>query len=158
MRMFKPTIAVLAAAAILSLSTLAFGQSGTPSTTPPPSGGQNQQGPPPGGGGPGGGGQGRGGMDPAAMVERLTKELDLTADQQTKVKDILTKRAADMKTLREDQSTAPEDKRAKSRDIQEASNKAINAVLTPDQQKKYADMQEKMRQGGGGRGPGGSGL
>jgi len=158
MRMFKPTIAVLAAAALLTLSTLAFGQQGsTPASTPPPSGGQNQQGPPPGGGGPGGGGQGRGGMDPAAMVERLTKELDLTADQQTKIKDILTKQGADSKALR-DQGLSREDAQPKMREIREATTKAINAVLTADQQKKYAEMQEKLRQGGGGRGPGGPGL
>jgi len=147
MRM-KPSIAVMAAASLLSLSTLAFAQQG--GGAPPAGGGQNQQGPPQGEGRRGGGG----GFDPAAQVERLTKELDLTADQQTKVKDILTKQGADMKALR-DQGLSREDAQPKMHEIREATTKAINAVLTADQQKKYADIQERNRQGGGGpRGPG----
>jgi len=120
-----------------------------------PAGGQNQQAPPPQGQG---GGPGRGMMDPDKMVEMLTKELALTADQQTKIKDILTKQQADMKSVRDDQNTPMEEKRSKMREIREAGQKAINAVLTADQQKKYAEMQEKMRQGGGGPRPGGPGL
>jgi len=52
-------------------------------------------GPPPGPGGPGGGQRGRG-FDPQRQVEMLTQRLNLTADQQTQVKAVLTEQRQKM--------------------------------------------------------------
>jgi hypothetical protein len=150
MTKYSKFFAITVMAASLITAAVAQQQGGGQQSTPPPAQGQ--------GGGGQGGGQGRPGMmSPDAQVEMMTKELGLSAEQQTKIKDILTKQQADMKALRD--SGAPrEEMMPKMREIRENSTKAINAVLTADQQKKYAEMQEKMRQGGGGPRPGGPGL
>jgi len=143
-------ITVMAASLTTAAMAQTSGQQSTPPATPPPAQGQ---------GGAQGGGQGRGpGMSPDAMVESMTKELGLSEEQQTKIKEILTKQQADMKAVR-DQQLPREEAMPKMREIRDNATKAINAVLTPDQQKKYAEMQEKMRQGSnGGPRPGGPGL
>ena len=102
--------------------------------------------------GQGGGGQRRGPMmSPEDRVNRLNQELNLTDDQKTKITAIYKDQADQMTKLREDTSLSQDDRRAKMMDMNKAANEKINAVLDKDQQKKFADMQERMRQ----RGPGG---
>ena len=102
-------------------------------------------GPPPGqmGGGPRGGG--------ARQLEMLTKRLDLTADQQTKVKAIDEDTGKQMMTLRNDTSLSQDDRRSKMMDIRKSSQDKIRAILTDDQKTKYdallAEMRDRMRQG-----------
>jgi protein CpxP len=127
-----------AAAVMLCLCGLAaVAAQGQDEAPPAPPAGQ-QQGPP--AGGPGG----RGGMmDPARMTERLTKMLNLTADQQTQVKAVLVEHQEKMKSNPE---MSREDRRA----AREAMETKLKAILTPDQQAKYAEMQAKMREHRGG--------
>ncbi len=82
----------------------------------------------------------RGGGNP--LLERLTTELSLTADQQAKVKPILEASHAQMQTIRQDVSLTKEDKMAKMKDARESMHSQINALLDPDQQTKYAAMLE----------------
>ncbi len=94
-------------------------------------------------GGPGGpGGGGRGGPN----IEMLTEQLSLTADQKTKLEPILKAQGQKMQDLRKDESLSQEQRREKSRSLREAGQKEIEAVLTPEQIKKF----EEMRQRGGG--------
>ncbi len=79
-------------------------------------------------------------------LNNLSKELNLTDDQKAKIKPILGNEAAQMKALREDTSLSREDRRAKFSDIQKKASDHIKAVLNPDQQKKYDDMQARMRE------------
>lgn len=90
----------------------------------------------------------RGGMNasPEQIVDRMAKSLSLTDDQKTKLTPIIADRQAKLKALREDTSTSRQDKFAKMKEINDAADTQINAVLTPDQQKQYKDMQEKMRE------------
>jgi Spy/CpxP family protein refolding chaperone len=81
-----------------------------------------------------------------ACLNNLSKELNLTDDQKAKIKPILGNEAAQMKALREDTSLSREDRRAKFSDIQKKASDDIKAVLNPDQQKKYDDMQARMRE------------
>jgi Spy/CpxP family protein refolding chaperone len=93
------------------------------------------------------------------MLARLTKQLDLTDDQQTKLKPILEAGHTQMQTIHQDSTLSQQDKMAKMKDARESLNSQINAVLTPDQQTKFAAMQEKMRNhrhGGGGPDAGGA--
>ncbi len=76
----------------------------------------------------------------------LTKKLDLTADQQAKIKPIMDDRHDKMKALREDTSLTPEDKKAKAKALMESSNDQIKAILTPDQQTKFAALQAEMKE------------
>jgi protein CpxP len=115
--------------------------------TPPPPPDQNQAGPPP---------QGRGmRMDPDRQLERLTRELNLTSDQQAQIKPLLLERQQKMQALFQDQSIAPEDRRRQMRTISEGTNNSIKALLTDDQKPKFEAMQQRMRRNGPGGGPNG---
>ena len=88
-------------------------------------------------------GQHRGGGN---LLEMLTKKLDLTADQQAKLKPILDDQHEKMKALHEDASLKPEDKKEKAKSLREAANDQIKAILTPDQQTKYAALLAEMKE------------
>ena len=112
-------------------------------TAPPPDQAQ---------GGPGAGGPHR--MDPNRQLEHMTKELDLTADQQSQIKPMLMDRQQKMQALFQDQSMSQEDRRTKARSIVEDSNSKIESVLNDQQKQEFAAMQQRMRRGPGGPPPG----
>lgn len=89
----------------------------------------------------------------------LAKKLNLTPDQVTQVKAIDADAWNQMKAMREDTTTAGQDKRAKMFEIHKASQDKIRALLTTDQQAKFDAMQAEMRARRGNRegrgGPGG---
>lgn len=118
---------------------------------PPPPPDQNQAGP------PADGPRGRGmRMDPDRQLERLTRELNLTTDQQTQIKPLLVERQQKMQALFQDQSAAPEDRRMQARTIMEGTNNSIKAVLNDDQKQKFQAMQERMRRNRPDGGPAGA--
>lgn len=103
-------------------------------------------------GGPGGGGGQR--VSPEERLKRLTEALTLTQEQQDKVKKIFEEGREEFGKLRD----VPEDqRREKGRELFEKQNEKIMGVLTPEQQGKYKEIQERMRQGGRPGGPGGPG-
>ena len=106
---------------------------------------QDQNSAPPMGGHHGGPGRGMH-ATPDQRLARLSKELNLTDDQKAKVKPILEDEDAKVKALWQDSSTDPQDKRGKFMALHQASNDQIKALLTDDQQKKFADMQAHMQQ------------
>lgn len=87
-------------------------------------------------------------FDPAKRAEMLGKHLNLTSDQQAKVQDILKSEQSQMQSLHSDTSLSQDDRRAKMMDIHKASNDQIRALLNPDQQKKFDEMQAKHGQWG----------
>jgi len=89
-------------------------------------------------------GHAMGRMTPESRLKMLTEKLDLTDDQQAKLKPILEDESTQMKTLHEDTSLTPEDKKAKMKELHESSTEKINAVLTPDQQSKWKQMKQEM--------------
>jgi periplasmic protein CpxP/Spy len=101
---------------------------------------------------------GRRHMDPAKRAEMLGKHLNLTSDQQGKVLDILKTEQSQMESLRSDTSLSQEDRHSKMMDIHKTSNDQIRALLTPDQQKKFDEMQSRHEHWGhqGGQGNEGS--
>ena len=90
------------------------------------------------------GGSMMGPMTPENRLKMLTEKLNLTEDQQAKLKPILEDQSTQMKTLHDDTSLAPEDKRAKMKELHESFTEKINAVLTPDQQSKWKQMKQEM--------------
>jgi periplasmic protein CpxP/Spy len=93
------------------------------------------------------GGRGHHGMpDPAQRTQELTKQLNLTADQQTKVQDILTSERSQMQSLHQDTSQSQQDRRSKMMDIHKTSDTQIRALLDSTQQKKWDEMQAKREQ------------
>jgi len=93
--------------------------------------------------GPGGGGR--------PNLERLAEELGLTADQKAKLGPIMKHQQEQMQALRKDESLSQEQRREKSRALREENQKAIAAILTPEQAKKFAEMRERGPRGGGER-------
>jgi protein CpxP len=134
---------VLAAGLIASAAPFAAAQD---NQAPPASPNSNdQQGPPP---------QGermhRGMPDPAQRTKELTKHLNLTSDQQTKVLSIFQSEQSQMETARQDTSTAQPDRRAKMMDIRQTADTQVRALLDSNQQKKWDEMQARREQWGQG--------
>lgn len=91
------------------------------------------------------------GMNPDEQLARMSKALNLTPDQETQIKPILTSRQQQMEALRSDQSSSQADKMAKMKTIRDDSNTKIEAVLNDSQKQQYQDMlakqQQRMQQG-----------
>jgi Spy/CpxP family protein refolding chaperone len=92
---------------------------------------------------PAGHGQGQH-MDPQEQLQKLSKRLQLTADQQSKIGAILQDRQQQVQSIRGDSSLKPADKRDKLKSLMESSQGSISAVLTDQQRQRWADMREKM--------------
>jgi Spy/CpxP family protein refolding chaperone len=108
------------------------------------------------------GGMGQGNMRHAPMstddrLQHMTQMLNLTSDQQTKIRPILDNESTQMQTLRSDSSMSRDDKMTKMHSIRENTMSQITPILTPDQQKKWTQMQSQhMHPPGGAMGaPGG---
>jgi len=106
-----------------------------------PSGGQG--GPPPGGMA----------MSPEQRLQHMTKQLNLSEDQQQKIKPILEQESQQMQALRADSAMSQQDRHSKMMEIRQNSMSQIMPILNPDQQKKWEEMQQKHR-GGPGQNPG----
>jgi Spy/CpxP family protein refolding chaperone len=74
-------------------------------------------------------------------LQNLTEKLNLTDDQKAKLKPIVEDQMQQMKAVREDSSLSEDQKRAKMKSIHESLHDQINAVLTPEQQAKFKQMQ-----------------
>ena len=80
---------------------------------------------------------------PEAHLQMLTEKLNLTADQQAKLKPILEDQAQQMKAVRDDTSLSEEQRKAKMKAIHESLHGQINSVLTPEQQAKLKQMKQE---------------
>ncbi len=101
--------------------------------------------------------QGRGPMrmNPDEQLQHMTRQLDLSADQQSQIKPILVDRQQKMQAVFQDQSLAREDRRAKMQSIRQDSQSKIEVVLNDQQKQKFEAMQERGRgrERGGQNGP-----
>ena len=128
----------------------AFGHRPQPPTEKPP-GDQSQNSPdkapaPDANRGPAPGGDRGQGRNP---VERLTRELNLTPDQQAKLKTAAEELTTQMRALRDDTAVSPEDRRAKMRGLMENLESQVRPLLTPEQVEKLNDIKAKWRSRGG---------
>ena len=92
--------------------------------------------------------------DPAKMEARAAKELSLTADQETKWKDIGQRQRTAIDAIQNDASLTRRERREKAMDTMKQFRAERRATLTADQQHKFDDLQAKMRERGGHRGKG----
>jgi periplasmic protein CpxP/Spy len=88
------------------------------------------------------------------QVKHMAKKLNLSDDQQAKLKPILEDQRKQMEQIRDDSSLSREDRFSKMKSVHESSAAQIKALLNDDQQKKFEKMQEERREHMGGRGPG----
>lgn len=77
------------------------------------------------------------------QLQMFSEKLSLTDDQKAKLKPILQDQMQQMKAVHEDTSLSPEQKKTKMKSIHESIHEQINAVLTPEQQTKFKEMQQE---------------
>jgi periplasmic protein CpxP/Spy len=75
----------------------------------------------------------------------VEEELQLTADQKAKLQPIIQDEISQINAVRNDTSLSMDQKRAKVQQIKQTSFPKILAVLTPEQQKKLSDMQQRAQ-------------
>jgi periplasmic protein CpxP/Spy len=78
-------------------------------------------------------------------LQNLTKKLNLTDDQQAKLKPILEDQRAQMEKLHSDTSLSREDRFSKMMELRQNSDAQIKSVLTEEQQKNFDKIREEQR-------------
>ena len=78
-------------------------------------------------------------------LQKLTKELNLSADQQAKVKSILDDQQQQFATIHQDSSLSKADKKAKMAQVHDSAASQVRAILNPDQQTKFDAMMAKHK-------------
>jgi Spy/CpxP family protein refolding chaperone len=73
-------------------------------------------------------------------MQELSEKLNLTDEQKAAIKPILATEANEIKAVHQDSSLSDEQKQAKIKEIRDNSREKINALLTPEQQKTFAEM------------------
>jgi hypothetical protein len=86
--------------------------------------------------------------DPAQRTKELSKHLNLTADQQTKVLSIFQSEQSQMEAARQDTSASQPDRHAKMMDLRKTTDTQVRALLDSNQQKKWDEMQARRQQWG----------
>jgi Spy/CpxP family protein refolding chaperone len=76
-------------------------------------------------------------------LQQLSEKLNLTDEQKAAIKPILATEANEIKAVHQDGTLSTEQKAAKVKEIRDSSREKINALLTPEQQKKFAEMKEQ---------------
>ena len=82
------------------------------------------------------------------QLQKLTKALTLTDDQQAKIKPILESQRTQIEAIRNDSSGNRRENFTKMRDVHEKTVTQVKTVLNDDQKKKYDELQEQMKQEG----------
>jgi periplasmic protein CpxP/Spy len=92
--------------------------------------------------------------DPQHHVQMLTKQLNLTADQQKRLLPIIIDRQERINTILHDNSLSKEDRIAKIGSVRDDSDTKIKAVLTDEQKQTYDRIQQELNERSHGhRGP-----
>ena len=86
------------------------------------------------------GAPGMGGMRGTMNPEKMAKDLGLNEEKTKKLKAALDERRTKMTDLRADNSMSQEDKRAKNKEIRDATNVKIKAFLSTEEYDKYIKM------------------
>jgi Spy/CpxP family protein refolding chaperone len=123
--------AVLSAIILMASSAIAQDATTTPSTTRATTTKKAKS--------SGGGAAGRADKELADLTTKLT----LTADQQAKIKPILTDESTKIHAAKKASTGSADDAKAKSKAIRTDANQQIRALLTPDQQKTFDEAVKK---------------
>ena len=79
------------------------------------------------------------------QIKHLTKKLNLSADQQAKLKPILEDQRKQMEAIHNDSSLAREDKFSKMQSLRQSSDTQIKGMLNEDQQKNFDKMRAEQQ-------------
>ena len=80
------------------------------------------------------------------QLEHLTKALNLSADQQAKIKPILQDQHSQIESLKQNTSMSKEDRHGKFKQIRQETHQKIRDVLIDDQKAKFAEMQARHKE------------
>ena len=83
----------------------------------------------------------RGPMSPDQKLQMMTKDLNLSADQQAKIKPLLENESQQMQALHQNSSLSKEDRMSQMQQIRQSTNQQVKSELNTDQQKKFQQMQ-----------------
>ena len=96
------------------------------------------------------------------QLKHLTKKLNLSDDQQAKLKPILEDQRKQMEQIHNDSSLSREDRFSKMQELRQSSDTQVKSVLNEDQQKSFDKMRQEQqdrmnrwRKGGGNAPPAG---
>ncbi|MGD0570901.1 MAG: hypothetical protein ABSA78_21080 [Candidatus Sulfotelmatobacter sp.] len=132
--MMKQSVLALVAAGLISVgASFAVAQDNAPNdqqSAPAQENGMRRHGP----------------ADPAQRTAELTRKLNLTSDQQTKVLAALQSERSQMESVHQDSSLSQQDRHAKMMDIRKATDSQIRGLLDVNQQKKWDEMQARREQ------------
>jgi len=84
--------------------------------------------------------------DGLLTLERLTKALGLTAEQRSQIKPIVEGAAAQIRANWREKGLSVQEKIAKNKGVRENAASQINALLTPDQQAKFTELKQRIRE------------
>jgi septal ring factor EnvC (AmiA/AmiB activator) len=138
----KSLVATAFLAALLSLGVAAFAQDDQSAPPPPPASDQQS-----GQSGPGMGRHmgGRQMMSVDDQIKHLSKKLNLSVDQEAKLKPILEDQRKQMEAVHNDSSLSRQDKFSKMQDLRKSSDDQIKGVLNADQQKSFDKMRTEQQ-------------
>lgn len=83
---------------------------------------------------------------PKRQLKRMTKTLNLTSDQQQQILPILQDRNTQMKTMRDDTSLSPQQRREQGRTLMQDTNQKIEAVLNDTQKQQFEQQNQQRRE------------
>jgi protein CpxP len=79
------------------------------------------------------------------VVDILAKKLSLTDEQKAKILPIIADRRQKIQEVRNDSTLRPRQRMGQVKGILADSDKTINALLTPEQQSTYAQIEQEMK-------------
>jgi Spy/CpxP family protein refolding chaperone len=79
-------------------------------------------------------------------LQRMSSELNLTDEQKQKIQPILQSELQQAKSVKDDTSLSPDQKKAKMTDIRQSMRSEIAPILTPEQKVKLAAMKDEANQ------------
>jgi periplasmic protein CpxP/Spy len=79
-------------------------------------------------------------------LEWLSQHLNLTENQKKQLKPVLMDEFKQMRAVGEDASLTQDQKRERMKQIHEASRPQVQGILTPEQQQKFAQMKEEVKE------------
>ena len=82
---------------------------------------------------------------PGEVVEMLGKRLSLTDQQKSQILPIIAERQQKIQAIRTDASLPPGQRMSQAQSIMKDSDAKINALLTPEQQQGYSQIEQGMR-------------
>jgi protein CpxP len=79
-------------------------------------------------------------------LERAADQLGLTQDQRTQIKGILVSARQQIKTVRQDSSLTPDQRKAQTKTILKSARKEAAAILTPAQRQEWKTLKADWKQ------------